>query len=65
MKKDRYFRKAVINLGGVKIPSDYEYLPLWCKRKKGMPIDQMVEELIPFGYSFNDANELYEAILNK
>lgn len=62
--KDVVFRKAILELGGVKVPSDYEYLPHWCKRKKGMPIDQMVDELHPWGYWFEDANDLYNYLIN-
>lgn len=61
-EEKKRFREAVLVLGGVK-DSDYEYLPKWTKRKSGNKLDVMVLELVGFGFCYENANELYEAIL--
>lgn len=57
------FRRTVMEIGGIKIPSDYECLPLWCRRRNGIPIDEAVKELESHGFVFADANALYEYLL--
>lgn len=63
LHKDFNFRKEVMKFGGIKVPSDYEYLPQWCKRKNGVPIDEMVEYLKGSGFFFDDADELWNYLI--
>lgn len=57
------FRRLIISMGGVNDP-DYEYLPKWCKRKTGRPLDQLVLEINNHGFNCSDANDLYKLVVN-
>ena len=57
----KQIRKAVMNLGGVN-DMDYEYLPRWCKRKTGKPLDVLAAEVTAQGFYVEDAEALYELI---
>ncbi len=59
----KQFRRAVMSLGGVNDP-DYEYLPRWCKRKRGRPLDELVAELQTAGFWYDNADDLYNALFN-
>jgi len=56
------FREIVMANGGIRPSRDYDSLPRWCKRNKGMGIDVMVDELTSEGYPIRDADELYRKI---
>lgn len=58
MKK---LRKAILNLGGIK-DKTYENIPPYLKRKNGYGLDELVSELRTYGFVFESADELYEAI---
>jgi len=56
-------REVIRLLGGIK-DSDYEYIPHWARRKNGRPLDELVISVSEYGYNVEDANGLYELILN-
>ena len=59
----KQFRQLIMEMGGVKIDDDYEYLPVWCRRKNGQRLDELVDEVAIFGgFPVNDANDLYEML---
>lgn len=60
-KMQKEIRKIIMALGGVNDP-DYEYLPRWCKRKKGNPLDVLADEVRERGFPVNNADELYDLI---
>lgn len=55
------FRRAILALGGV-CDKDYSRLPRWCKRKKGGTLDVLTSELKTFGFCYDSANDLYDAL---
>lgn len=56
----REFRSLILSMGGIRDP-DFEYLPRWCKRKKGFTLGEIAQELQDFGYHLTE-NELYELL---
>jgi hypothetical protein len=53
--------RAIIRGMGVN-DRDYEYIPRWCKRKKGYTLSEINDELAAAGFMFPDAGALYEYI---
>lgn len=56
------FRKAIRELGGVS-DKDYEVIPRWARRKKGLPLDELATELKAYGYEFEDGDQLHNFLL--
>ena len=40
LAEEKQFRQLIMAMGGVKIDDAYEYLPVWCRRKNGRPLDE-------------------------
>jgi hypothetical protein len=56
------FKRAVIQLGGIRPHPDYPDLPRWCKRLRGQGLDVIRTELESLGWYTNDTNEFYEKL---
>jgi hypothetical protein len=51
-----------LSAGAVKLSTDYRDVPLWMRRRDGRTMDQMIMSLRDYGFFFDTADELAEAL---
>ena len=55
-------RDIIRAMGGIK-DKDYENIPIWARRKNGIPLDCTVIDLAEEGYQVENADDVFNLIL--